>query len=236
MSTGRITLSIDVGASFIKAGTLGPRGGAISEPLKVETPKGLSPSGFSDALVDIARGLKPFHRVSVGLPGIVHRGVVYSLPTLGDRRFRRFHLAEGLRRHLRRPVRILNDAEMHGLGVIRRRGVELVLTLGTGLGTALYLDGELGPRFEFLSPPDDEAPPGGVYGDAARKEVGTRRWNRRVFDVIEVMRRLTNFDRCYVGGGNALKLRGRLPRSVTRIENAAATLGGVRLWEWNVRT
>lgn len=140
----------------------------MSEHLRVDTPKRLSPTILLELLVDVARQLSPFDRVSIGLPGIVRRGVVYALPVLGDRRLHRFRLGDAIERRLRRPVRIINDAEMHALGVVKRRGVELVLTLGTGLGSALFLDGMLGPRLDILSAPDERAPVGGPYGDAAR--------------------------------------------------------------------
>jgi polyphosphate glucokinase len=232
----KTTLSIDVGASHVKAQTLGPRGSPRSERMKVDTPDSVTPKGLTNILVDIARQLGDFDRVSVGLPGIVHRGVVYSLPLLGDRRLHSFPLVKVLERELQRPVRIVNDAELHGLGVIRRKGVELILTLGTGLGTALYLDGEIGPRIQFLPRPGKRDPIGGAYGNAARKKLGNARWSERVHRVIEELRRATNFDRCYVGGGNAKDLRGRLARGVSRVDNSAAAIGGVRLWEWDIET
>jgi polyphosphate glucokinase len=229
-----ITLSIDVGASHVKGHLLDERGAAVIERLRVDTPSSLTPAGLVGLLVKLATETPEFDRVSVGVPGIVHRGIVYSLPVAGDHRFRGFPLARELERRLGRPVRLANDGEMHGLGVIRRKGVELVLTLGTGLGTALYLDGALGPRIQFVSPPDKRAPVGGPYGDAARKRLGKKKWNRRVEKLIEEMRRITNFTHCYVGGGNAERLAVELPRDVTLIDNAAAALGGLRLWEWDV--
>jgi len=230
----RNTLSIDVGSSHVKAQVMGPRGAPRTDELKVDTPESLTPRTLTRVLTDVAAELEPFDRVSVGLPGIVHDGIVYSLPVLGERRMKRFEIVNVLERRLGRPVRAANDAEMHGLGVIRRRGVELVLTLGTGLGTALYLDGELGSRLQFLDSPDGDEPDGGAYGDDALDDLGTKRWSKRVHRLIETMRHLTNFDRCYVGGGNAKRIRGRLAKGVTRVDNSAARLGGVRLWEWDL--
>jgi polyphosphate glucokinase len=232
----RLTLSIDVGSSHVKAQTVGIHGGAVTERLKLDTPDPLSPAKLVGLLVHVAKQLAPFDRVAIGLPGIVRHGVVYSLPVLGDRRLHRYRLADALRRRLRRPVRIVNDAEMHALGAVKRRGVELVLTLGTGLGSALYLDGTPGPRFEIMTTPGRREPVGGAYGDAARKKIGDVRWTRRVLTLVKTLRRVTNFDDCYIGGGNANNIRGRLPRGVKRIANDAAALGGVRLWEWDIDT
>jgi polyphosphate glucokinase len=119
---------------------------------------------------------------------------------------------------------------------VKRRGVELVLTLGTGVGSAIFLDGKLGPHLAIMTPSAPREPLGGAFGDAARQKLGNARWSRRVFGLIDNLRRTTNFDHCYIGGGNANRLRGRMPRRVRRIDNSAAALGGVRLWEWNVET
>jgi polyphosphate glucokinase len=231
-----ITLSIDVGATHVKAQALGSRGRALDEPWKVKTPRRLSPTGLLELLVDLAQRHAPFDRVSVGLPGLVRRGIVYALPLLGDRRLHSYPLGDLLTKRLERPVRIANDAEMHALGVVRRRGVEIVLTLGTGLGSAMFLDGMLGPRIAIMTPTGGRGPIGGAYGDAARAEIGNARWSKRVHSLIDELRGITNFDHCYIGGGNAKVVRGRLPRGVCRIDNTAAALGGVRLWDWAVET
>jgi polyphosphate glucokinase len=230
----QVTLSIDVGSSQIKAHVLDANGEPLVEHLSADTPKSLTPARLLSLIDRLADALPRADRVSVGIPGIVASGKTYSVPVLGDRRFHNFPLAARLEARLSRPVRIMNDGEMHGLGVIRRRGVEMVLTLGTGLGTALYLDGKLGPRIQFVSSPHRGLPVGGAYGDAARKQLGARRWSRRVHGMITVLRQITNFDRCYVGGGNARLIQGRLPRHVERTDNLAAALGGVRLWDWDI--
>jgi polyphosphate glucokinase len=231
---GKVTLSIDVGSTHVKAHCLDAAGTPLVDHVSVDTPKSLTPTRLVTLIHNLADALPPSHRVSIGIPGIVQAGKTYSVPVLGDRRFHNFPLADKLAARLSRPVRVMNDGEMHGLGVIRRKGVELVLTFGTGLGTALYLDGRLGPRIQFVASPHRKQPLGGAYGDAARKQIGGARWSERVHDVIRLLRRVTNFDRCYVGGGNARRITGRLPRNVSRTDNSAAALGGVRLWDWDM--
>jgi polyphosphate glucokinase len=231
---GKVTLAVDVGSSHVKAHCLDARGKPLVDHVSVDTPKALTPTNLVRLIHNVADALPPADRVSVGIPGIVHGGKTYSVPVLGDRRFHNFPLADKLEAQLSLPVRVMNDGEMHGLGVIRRRGVELVLTFGTGLGTALYLDGQLGPRIQFVASPHRRQPLGGAYGDAARRQIGATRWSERVHDVITMLRRITNFDRCYVGGGNARLIKGRLPRHVKRVDNSAAALGGVRLWDWDM--
>jgi polyphosphate glucokinase len=231
-----VTLAVDIGASHLKAHLLDARGRGLMERQRVETPDPLTPAVLMRTIERMAAATPGFDRVSIGVPGIVHDGVVYSLPLAGDHRFRRVPLAERLAERLGCPVRLLNDAEMHGLGVIRRRGVEVVLTLGSGLGTALYLDGDLGPRLQFIPSPRGSDPPGGPYGDRARRKIGRKRWSQRVERLIQSLRRITNFDHCYLGGGNAEKLRLELDDDLSRIDNTAAALGGVRLWDWNLES
>ncbi len=227
-----LTLSIDVGSSHIKAAVVDRDGQAVPElNLKVDTPRRLTRARLLNALIDVAHALPDVDRISVGLPGIVQDGVVYSLPVLGSREIRGFALARTLEQRLRRPARVINDAEMHGLGAIQSRGVELVLTLGTGLGTALFFHGSLGARLEFIPTPGQPEPPGGPYGDAALERLGITVWSRQVGGLLTILRRLTNYDRCYVGGGNASELRLRFGPRRIRIDNTAAVVGGARLWE-----
>ena len=109
----------------------------------------------------------------------------------------------------------------------------MVLTLGTGLGTAFFLEGKLLPHFEFSHHLYRK---GLTYneaiGEATRKKIGRARWHKRVHHVIESIRLLTFYDRCFVGGGNAARLDpGELPPGVTIVSNDAGITGGVKLWE-----
>jgi len=209
-----VTLAIDVGGSHIKAARLGPRCGLLSERVRIDTPARLTPPRLLETLVSLARSFDGYDRVSVGVNGLVHRGRIYAIPMTANPAFRGFDLAGRLGRRLRRPVRLLNDGQMHALGFVRGRGVEVVITLGTGLGSAVFIDGRLGPHVQLLASPGREGTMGGDYG--------------------ELLRRLTNFDHLYIGGGNAERLQLRLPRDVTIGDNSAALAGGVRLWLWDV--
>jgi polyphosphate glucokinase len=233
------TLSMDVGGSHIKAALVDERGRVLSDRAKVDTPDDLAPATLVDSLVRIAKDLsdgKTFSRVSVGVNGLVHAGVVYSIPITKNPAFRGLRLGEDLSRRLGRPVRVMNDAEMQGLGVVRGKGVELVITLGTGLGTALFIDGQLGPHLQFVpSPACDTEHRGGDYGNEAFESIGRKRWRKRVRKLVDVLQNLTNYDQLYVGGGNAEELEHDLPDNVTIIDNMAALAGGARAWEWNVK-
>jgi polyphosphate glucokinase len=229
-----VTLAIDVGGSHIKAALLGGTGHLVSDRLRIDTPDPLTPKRLLQTLVSVTESLDAHDRVSVGINGLVHAGHVYSIPVTSDPAFRGFDLASLLRRRDRRPVRVLNDAQMHGLGFIRGRGVEMAITLGTGLGSALFIDGKLGPHVQFLASPGNEDTRGGDYGDLALEALGRKKWSRRIERLIDLLRQLTNFDHLYIGGGNASALKIDLPRDVSRGDNSAALLAAVRMWEWDV--
>jgi len=229
------TLAIDVGGSHIKASLVGPSGRAIGERTKVDTPDPLDRETLLEALVQIASAHESCDRITVGVNGLVHRGVIHAVPLSADESFRGFDLASELASRAGKPVRVMNDAEMHALGTIRGAGVELVITLGTGLGTALFIDGEPGPQLHFIaSPANDEELHGGDYGDDALESLGKKKWRKRVMRLIESLRRITNFDHLYVGGGNADYLHeDELGDDVSLVDNSVALVGGARAWTWN---
>ena len=223
------TLAVDVGGSAVKCALLDARGRMATEKLREETPDRFTPAGLMTLIERMAREMPRYERVSVGIPGIVHRDVVYSLPASKSRAFKRFELGARLSERLGKRVRVTNDAAMHGLAAIRGKGVEMVITLGTGLGTALFIDGVLSVHYQTLPELDEPFSP---YGAAALKKVGRTRWQERVRELFDQLRGITNYDRLYVGGGNAERLQGEMPARVTRIDSAAGILGGHRLWEW----
>lgn len=227
--TRRYTLAFDVGGTNVKAALLGKTGDQVTERIKEPTPERLTPATLLAVLERMAGHMPHYDRVAVGIPGIVHRDVVFSLPASGSRAFKSYPLGAALGERLGVPVRVTNDAAMHGLGTIGGEGVEMVITLGTGLGTALFIDGVLSAHYQTLSDDDEPFSP---YGDRVLKRLGRRRWERRVHALFEQLRLITNFDHLFVGGGNAKRLVEPLPRRVTRIHNVAGVLGGHRLWEW----
>jgi polyphosphate glucokinase len=223
------TLALDIGASAVKASVVDATGEPIADRERVPTPRPCTPARLVKATVALAGSLPPFDRVSVGFPGVVHRGVVYTAPNLGNEAFLRFDAAVAFEERLGAPVRVVNDADMHGLGVIRGHGVEVVITLGTGVGAALFLDGRLGPHLGFVA-----VKKGDVIDDLAAPgldRLGPRKWSKRVERLIDSLRELTNFRHLYVGGGNADRLEIQLPHDVSIVSNHAALIGSVRVWE-----
>lgn len=227
------TLSVDVGGTHVKASVLDARGRMMHDRVQVETPRGLTPRRLVSIIAALTADLPRFGRISVGFPGVVRNGVVRTAANLGTERFAGFNLARALERRLGAPARVINDADMQGYGAIHGKGVEMVITLGTGFGSALFEDGRLGPHLELAHhifhgqrTYEDE------LGDAAMKRKGKRQWNRLLARAIESLRVLATFDHLYIGGGNARNVRLALPDDVSVVDNAAGILGGVRLWDY----
>jgi len=231
-TTGPITLALDIGGTGLKAGRLDARGEIIGERLRVATPHPSPPAVIVPALVGMASTLGAFDRVSTGFPGVVRGGRVLTAPNLGTKEWAGFDLAGALAERLGRPVRVENDATVQGLGVISGRGLECVITLGTGFGFALYEDGRVGPHLELSQhicrgkKTYDE-----YLGIAALKRVGPKRWKRRVQRMLLQLRVLTNFDMLYIGGGDAQQIDFPLPADARIVSNQAGITGGVRLWD-----
>ena len=225
------TLGIDIGGSHIKAAVLDRGAALLDKPVRIDTPLGSPPDDFVAAIADLVSPLPAFDRIAVGFPGVVRDGVVLTAPNLGHENWERFDLAGALTKRLKKPTRALNDADMQGLAAIRGRGLEMVVTLGTGFGTGLYWNGRLLPHLEIAHL---EFRKGETYderlGNAGRKDAGNRKWNRRVQKAIDDMRRLTNFDHLYVGGGNAKHLAFEPNPDVTVVDNQDGIVGGVHAW------
>jgi len=226
------TLAIDIGGSGLKATVLDRDGSMLTDRVRVDTPDPAVPEALVDALVALVEPLPSFDRVSVGFPGVVRDGVVVTAPNLGTEHWEQFPLADELRRRLRdRPTRVLNDADVQGYGAICGSGLELVLTLGTGLGSALFRDGELLPHMEFAQFPFRKRKTLDDYvGDSAFGKVGEKKWNKRVEKTSDAFRVLLHYDTLYLGGGNARKLSIRLPQDVKVVSNDMGLTGGIRLW------
>jgi polyphosphate glucokinase len=223
------TLAVDIGGSGIKVMVLDEKGNPLTERDRVETPQPAKPEPMIAAIASLAEG-KPFDRVSVGFPGVVKAGITKTAANV-DVEWIDFDLATVLAQRLDKPVRVINDADMQGLGAISGQGVELVITLGTGVGGALFLDGKLVPNLE---PGHHEFRKSNTYeeqlGNAALEAIGKKKWNERVQKAIASLEHLFNYDRLYLGGGNAKFISFALPHNAKTVPNIAGLLGGIALW------
>ncbi|MGH8000003.1 MAG: ROK family protein, partial [Brasilonema sp.] len=182
-------------------------------------------------IVGLAATQGQFNRVSVGFPGVVRGGVTQTAVNLNPD-WIGFDLATALSKRLDKPVRVINDADMQGLGSISGKGVELVITLGTGFGSALFVDGKLVPNLEMGH---HEFRKGETYeqqlGRATLEKVGEKKWNRRLERAIASLEHLFNYDYLYIGGGEAVRVDIELPPNVKIIPNITGLLGGIALWK-----
>ena len=227
-------LSIDIGGTGVKGDVLNPEGNALGERVRIKTPTPpLSPEALMAAVRQVAEPLKKldFNRVSAGFPGVIRRGVILTAPNLGSETLKGFDFAQALASELGHETRVINDADMQGLAVVAGHGVELVITLGTGMGSAVFSDGELQAHLELSHHPFRK---GETYeqqiGNLALKKIGTKKWNGRVQKAIANLRVLTNFDHLYIGGGNAKELEFKLDDDITVVDNANGIKGGTFLW------
>ncbi|MFB2937769.1 ROK family protein [Aerosakkonemataceae cyanobacterium BLCC-F154] len=225
------TLSIDIGGSGIKAMVLNAEGTPITERYRVQTPQPAKPDMVIDAIAQLAASKGNFDRLSVGFPGVVRKGVIGTAANL-DSSWINFDLAKTLEEKLAKPVRVANDADIQGLGAISGQGVELVITLGTGFGSALFLDGKLVPNLElghhcFRKNQTYEQ----QLGRATLNKIGKKKWNSRLEKAIASLENAFNYDYLYIGGGNTDKITFELPPNVKIVPNVSGILGGIALWK-----
>ena len=226
------TLAVDIGGGSIKLLVLDEQGQAASETLARPTPTPPTPDALFTLIHDMADTLPPHRRASIGFPGVVKNGVTQNAPNLGDELWHGVRLSEQLAERLERPVCAINDVDLQGLGVVKGDRVELVLTLGTGMGAALFTDGVLVPNLELGHHPFRD---GQSYEDLVRdselKRIGPVEWTARVLDAIEQIEPIFNYDQLHLGGGNAQNLQAELPDNVRIFSLAEAMRGALKLWD-----
>lgn len=250
---GLRTLVLDIGGTGLKATVLGPDGAPEHERVRVATTYPCPPEKLVTELVALARPLPTYQRVSAGFPGVVRGGRVLTAPhfvtkhgpgTAVDtglaRRWANFDLAEALASAFGAPARVANDADVQGAGVVSGHGLELVLTLGTGLGSAVFRDGRLALHLELAHHPTVTGATYNDYlGDRARKHLGAKRRNRRVHKALAAADALIGPDAILLGGGNAARVdvdalaeaSPAVAAKVRLVGNEGGLLGGIRLWE-----
>jgi polyphosphate glucokinase len=246
------TLAIDVGGTGLKASVLSKDGTMVADRVRVDTKYPLSPdgdNGLVPALVALVKPLPEADRVSCGFPGMVRNGVVLSAPHFVCKKgpgspvdkkllaaWAKFDLAAALSTALGKPAMVANDADVQGAAVVQGKGLELVITLGTGMGSAFFNDGHLMPHLELGHQPfrKDETYDDNL-GELARKNKGDETWNHRVREAITNLEALFFYDHLYIGGGNARRVDrdelGDLLEHITIVDNTAGILGGIKLWD-----
>jgi polyphosphate glucokinase len=242
------TLAVDCGGGGIKASVLDEAGTMHVPPIRVATPYPLPPERLVETVVSLAAELPTAHRATVGMPGMIRHGVVVSTPHYVTRAGPRTavvpelvtawsgrDMSQAFSVALGYPAIVLNDAEVHGAGVVSGSGLELVLTLGTGLGSALFDGGVLAPHMELSHAPVRRGTTyDGWLGEHERRRIGNGAWSRRVHRALDGLRPVFQWDRLYLGGGNARRISpavlAAIGDDVVVVPNSAGIVGGVRAW------
>lgn len=239
------TLAIDVGGSGVKGSVLDADGAMTTARVRVDTPYPCPPQRLVDTIDEVAVQLPKANRVSVGFPGLVREGRVIDVPSLsrasysGDQnpqlaaQWHGFDLAGALAQTFALPTKVVNDADMQGCAVATGEGFEYVMTLGTGVGTALFNDGTLLPHIELSHAVFRKRTSYDILlGNTSRKKVGNRKWAKMVAEAIYWMDEVLFFDKIFIGGGNAKHLdEDTLPDKAQIVPNTAGITGGVRVWD-----
>lgn len=224
-------LSIDIGGSHIKATILNTKGELQIDYKRVDTPSPAIPENVIKTIKNLVKGFPQYDRISVGFPGYVKSGTILTAPNLGTDVWKNVNLAKRLQDELGKPVRVVNDADMQGLGVVSGRGLEMVVTLGTGFGTAILQDGYLLPHLELAHHPVKKKDSYDEYiGERAFEKEGKEKWNKRMQKVLKILKTVFNYDYLYIGGGNAKNLDFSLDNNIKIVSNKDGIKGGARLW------
>ena len=234
------TLAFDIGASSIKATVLDGAGRPIVKIRKRKMFYPCTPHALLDSIVAIADQLPTAERFGAGFPGLIRSGRVLTATNLVtlhgpgsptdsalEELWLGYQLEEALAESLAKPGVLVNDADLAALAVSRGRGLEVLVTLGSGFGSALVSNGRLSAHLEMGSLRLGEGVDlDGWIGEAARKSVGDRIWEERVHDALAQVIALTQCDHLYVGGGNAPRLhRGKLRELFPQAEVVESTAG-----------
>ena len=211
-------LVVDIGGTNVKILASGQ-----DEPRKFPSGPKMTPQQMVSGVKELARDWR-YDVVSIGYPGLVHRGRIVAEPHNLAPRWVGFDFEAAFDC----PVRLLNDAAMQALGSYRG-GTLLFLGLGTGLGSALVTEGvvvpmELGHLSYKRRTYEDH------MGNRGLKRLGKRKWADHVAYAVDRLIDVLYPDDIVLGGGNAKKLR-KLPAGCRMGDNANAFVGGFRLWE-----
>lgn len=230
-SRGKRTLCIDIGGSGIKTMVLDERGRIAAARLRRETPNPATPAAVLAIVEKLAAAQQPFDRISCGFPGVIKHGAPWTAVNLHPK-WIGFPLEKTLSERFGKPARVANDAAIQGLGAVSGRGLEMVVTLGTGVGSALYRDGVLVVPLEMGHHPFRKGKTYEEYlGKQGLKKAGRKKWNKLLASAIDNWQSLFNYDRLFIGGGNSEKIAFQLPENAQISSNQEGLLGGLGLWQ-----
>jgi polyphosphate glucokinase len=224
-------LSIDIGGSNIKAILLDETAAVLKRFEKLPTPVPATPEKVLEVIKQLAQKFEGYTKIATGFPGYVKDGVVKTAPNLGTEQWMNFDLQKKLQVVLGKPAIVINDADLQGLSVVSGKGIEMMITLGTGFGSALLRDGILMPHLEIAHHPITRKKTYDQYvGQAELTRIGEKKWNNRMKKIIKILQVVFNYDRLYISGGNADLIKFKLENNITIATNKDGIKGGAKLW------
>ncbi len=225
-------LTIDIGGSSIKAIVSNTKGETLVDYIKTSTPENANPENVLKEIKKLVADFPQYTKISVGFPGYVKNGIVFTAPNLGTKAWKDYKLAQVIANMFNKPVRLINDADLQGFALINGKGLEMVITLGTGFGTALFANGASLPHLELAHLPIRKGKDYDDYiGDAALKKDGEEKWNKKVKEVLKIFKNVVNYDTLYLSGGNAKKINFKLDDNIIISSNKDGVKGGSILWK-----
>jgi len=207
------TLGIDIGGTGIKGAPVDTESGALlGERLRIATPDPATPAAVAEVIAQIAQHFSWSGPIGCGFPGIIKQGTVYSAANI-DKSWIGVNAAALFSQTTHCPTSIINDADGAGLAEIAfgagkgRQGVVFVLTLGTGIGTALFTDGHLVPNVELghLTIRGKDAEARASAEVRKKKSLSWKEWARRVSEFLNELERLFSPSLFILGGGVSKK-------------------------------
>ncbi len=225
-------LGIDIGGSGIKGAPVDTETGSLLAPrFRIPTPYPAKPNPMTDVVAEIVRHFEWQGLVGCGFPAALHSGEILTAANihhkwLGVNAATKFSEAVGC------PVWVTNDADAAGIAEMSfgagagRRGVVLIVTIGTGLGTAVFIDGQLLPNSEFGHIEIDGEDAERMASDAARKreKLSWKKWARRFNRYLQTMEKLIWPDLIILGGGVSKKHEKFMPYLDLKAEVVPAQL------------
>jgi polyphosphate glucokinase len=229
-SNGPVTLAIDIGGTGVKMMALDESARPLTDRVRVPTPVPATPKAILTALSEMKSGMPAFDRVGVGFPGVIKQGITFTAPNLNPT-WVGFPLQKTLEQSWGKPVRVANDCAVQGYAAIQGNGVELMITLGTGLGSAIFSNGHLCPGLELAHHPWRKKTYEDYLGRRGLKKYGLQRWNKLLAKALAQTLATFNWDTLYIGGGNSKKVTLKLAANMKLVSNEDGLLGGVALWK-----
>ena len=219
-------LGIDIGGTGIKGAPVDVETGQLTaERFRIETPQPSVPNAVADVVKQVAAHFSYSGPAGVTFPAVVKHGVTYTAANV-DRSWIGTNAGELFSRHIGGPVTVVNDADAAGVAEIRfgagkdRKGVIILVTLGTGIGSAVFLDGQLLPNSEFghLMIRGKAAERRASEKVRVDKKLSWKQWAKRISEFLNELEKLFSPDLFIIGGGISKKAEKFFPFLTTKTE------------------